>query len=181
MRKLPHHLAEHPNHYPKETTMTTLPASVTQDNSDGLVSLYHFDGCKLFPSNTPPSTLYMVEMTGYPAESLEACYRDEEGNDVYCAKQDWKPEGWDEHCIATWGVLRSFFWPSVSKVYRSRSSARAKLEIIERWGGTGRIIVGTAKFLPEEDLKRAKAFERQQARINKLKAQIAAIQADPLG
>lgn len=171
MRKLPHHLIPNPapvavliaatDHYPKESTM--IHASSTDYNDN------------------PPATLYMVEQTHYPAASMTLTYDDDSGESVYVMNPDWKPAGWDEHCIATWGELRSFFWPSVSKVYRSRSSARAKLDIIECWGGAGRIIIGSATWNTEEDLKRAKAVMRKQDRINKLKAKIAAIEAGSLG
>lgn len=77
---------------------------------------------------------------------------------------------WVEHCEAMWGEFRSFFLPSETKVYRSRSSARDKQKIVERWGGRARILEAeVSEFIPSEDAKRKREIARLEERLEDLK------------
>ncbi|WIY84302.1 hypothetical protein [Propionimicrobium sp. PCR01-08-3] len=45
------------------------------------------------------------------------------------------PEGWDEYCEDKWGEPHEFFIPSDRPIYRSRSAAQDRVNLINRWGG----------------------------------------------
>jgi hypothetical protein len=63
-----------------------------------------------------------------------------------------------------------FFLPSETKLYRSRSSARAKQRIVERWGGMARILEAeVSEFIPSEDAKRKREIARLEERLEELK------------
>ena len=52
-----------------------------------------------------------------------------------------EPEGWAEHCRQLWGEHKPFFPPSDRPIYRSRSSAQARVNLINRWLGPGSAIL----------------------------------------
>ena len=88
----------------------------------------------------------------------------------------------DDELHAQWvdefGADKEYFNPSESKLYRSRSSARDKVKIVERWGGKARILEAeVSEFIPVEEANQRRKNERNQARIRKLQDQINAIQA----
>ena len=89
----------------------------------------------------------------------------------------------DDELHAQWvdefGADKEYFNPSESKLYRSRSSARDKVRIVERWGGRARILEAeVSEFVPVEEANQRRKNERDQQRIRRLQDQINAIQAD---
>lgn len=130
--------------------------------------------------------LYTFEITHVPAESQT--YIDFP-NGVSRKVQDssWKPEGWVEYLDemadigARWALIAidegyRFFWPSEDVLYRSRSSARDKVKIVERWGGKARILEAqVSEFIPVEEANKRRKAERDQQRIERLKDKIHAI------
>lgn len=73
--------------------------------------------------------LYRVVITEYPAGALiQAQYGS-------YPDPDWKPEGWkaDDEWTARFGT-DGFFWPSTDREYKSRSGARTRAQLVERYG-----------------------------------------------
>ena len=60
---------------------------------------------------------------------------DEETSDTFP-----EPDGWAEHCMALWGEHRDFFPPTDRHLYRSRSAAQRRVDLINRWLGDGAAI-----------------------------------------
>lgn len=123
--------------------------------------------------------LYTFEITHVPAESQT--YIDFP-NGVSRKVQDssWKPEGWVEYLDemadigARWALIAidegyKFFWPSEDVLYRSRSSARDKVKIVERWGGQARILEAeVSEFVPVEQANRRRKIDRLYNELNQL-------------
>lgn len=87
------------------------------------------------------------------------------------------PEGWDDYCMERWGESRDFYPPSDRKVYRSRSSAQARVDLINRWLGDGTaILVETeTNWMPTTEANKRRAARRAMQRIAKLQDHIDAI------
>jgi hypothetical protein len=123
--------------------------------------------------------LYKMEITEYPKLTTPAS-----GNvrmpDGYVESY---PKGledeWVEFCEAEFNGFRSFFLPNENKLYRSRSSARDKVKIVERWGGKARILEAeVSEFIPVEEANLRRKRERDQRRIEKLRQKIAEIESE---
>ena len=74
------------------------------------------------------------------------------------------PAGWDEHCLEVWGEPREFFMPSDRPIYRSRSSAQARVDLINRWGGKAVLLETTTDWTPVEVANRQRKIQRLEAR-----------------
>lgn len=75
------------------------------------------------------------------------------------------PEGWDAHCLEVWGEPREFFMPSDRKIYRSRSAAQNRVDLINRWGGNAVLVETETEWIP---VKQANARRRNKARMARL-------------
>lgn len=76
---------------------------------------------------------------------------------------------WLDHCHELFGEFRSFFTPSESKLYRSRSSAADKVRIVERWGGKARILVAdVGEFVPVAEVAKRRKIAALDQSIAKL-------------
>lgn len=90
-----------------------------------------------------------------------------------------KEAEWATHCEVMWGRLDSFFLPSEHKIYRSRSSAREKQQVVERWGGEAAILEAeVSAFIPVEVANRRRKNARSASRIAKLQAEIERLRED---
>jgi hypothetical protein len=95
-----------------------------------------------------------------------------------------KPDGWEKYVAEmieegrNWQPDERFFWPSTDKFYRSRSSAAEKVAIVERWGGSARILEAeVSDFIPVAEANALRKRRRDNARIEKLRAKIREIEA----
>lgn len=80
---------------------------------------------------------------------------------------------WEDENPDRADVNYDFFWPSETKLYRSRSSARDKVKIVERWGGEARILEAeVGEFIPIQEANQLRKQQRAQERIDKLRAEI---------
>ena len=61
---------------------------------------------------------------------------------------------------------QEFFWPTVSRVYRSRSGARGRLSIFESYGARGRLVRTTPQWAPAET--KDQKIARLEARLAEL-------------
>lgn len=83
---------------------------------------------------------------------------------------------WSAYCQEVWGKEKDFFLPSDRKVFRSRSSAQARVDIVRHWGGDAELMECTPSWEPvaEANLRRQK--QRDLARVRKLRAKAARIE-----
>lgn len=102
----------------------------------------------------------------------------------------WKPGGWeafiDEMAArgdCNWAVdcqkdSYLFFWPKLGGMYQSRSSARDKAKIAEKWGATVTIYEAeVSEFVPVAEANRRRQEERDRVRAQKLRKKAAEIMA----
>ena len=136
--------------------------------------------------------LYKAEMTGFPPEALiwrhenevpewEAGFEvaEETRKDgIWYGFEDptWEPEGWDEYVVANdlvdrreterqgHTVYMTFRWPSTERNYKSRSSAKDRVNLIEMWGGTAELMETTTDWTPVEVANRQRKIQRLEAR-----------------
>jgi len=80
------------------------------------------------------------------------------------------PEGWDEYCLEKWGEPREFFMPSTSRVYRSRSSAQDRVDLVNRWGGNATLVEADVEWVPSDEARR----RRRLAALDRKRAEMAA-------
>lgn len=129
-----------------------------------------------------PFKLYKILITEIPAacDSLRLVWDDEV--QAFVRSRDWKPAGWTEYVHerildgANWSEDQHFFWPSEEKTYRSRSAAASKAAIVERWGGKAIILEAeVSAFIPSEQAKAQRAYERKMAQVNKADAKAEAL------
>lgn len=85
-------------------------------------------------------------------------------------------DAWREHCQEVWGKEKDFFLPSERKVFRSRSAAQARVDIVRRWGGDAELMECTPAWesVTEANLRRQK--QRDLARVWKLRVKAALIE-----
>lgn len=88
------------------------------------------------------------------------------------------PEGWDEYCRDKWGEPREFFVPSDRPIYRSRSAAQARVDLINRWGGNAVLVECTPEWLPVSEANRRRKVQAMQARIAAAQARLDALNAE---
>lgn len=82
-------------------------------------------------------------------------------------------EQWELSGISDERSYYNFFLPSENKLYRSRSSARDKVKIVERWGGKARILEAeVSEFIPVEEANLRRRKKRDDERVRKLEEQI---------
>lgn len=76
------------------------------------------------------------------------------------------PAGWDAYCDEKWGEPHQFFIPSDRPIYRSRSSAQARVNLINRWGGNAVLVEADVDWVP---VKVANAERRNRRRMDRVK------------
>lgn len=87
---------------------------------------------------------------------------------------DGAPAGWDAHCLDVWGEPRPFFVPSDRPIYRSRSSAQRRVDLINRWAGadTAILVETETEWVHTAAANERRRRERNAARIERLREQI---------
>lgn len=115
----------------------------------------------------------------YKAQYTEAAYEDGDLWPLDTFTWADAPEGWDDYCMERWGETRGFYPPSDRKVYRSRSSAQARVDLINHWLGDGAaILVETeTNWMPTAEANKRRAARRAMQRIAKLQDRIDQIAA----
>lgn len=89
---------------------------------------------------------------------------------------DGAPEGWDQHCLDVWGEPRPFFIPSDRTIYRSRSSAQARVNLINRWGGHAVLVEADVDWVPVTEANRRRKSKRLYTKRTKLLMQAAELE-----
>lgn len=119
--------------------------------------------------------LYKAEWVrddGPELEEWETMLLDNAGEPVH-----FEPAGWREYALQMWpdgpregeqwpNGYKPFFWPNTDRIFRSRSAAQRRVDIINRWGGKAVLVECTPVW---ETVSAANA-RRRRAR---LKEQIA--------
>ena len=119
----------------------------------------------------------------YKAQDVAPQVDDDEFIDDYISlaestpstEEEGAPEGWDAYCLEKWGEPREFFFPSDRKIYRSRSAAQMRVDIINRWGGSAILVEADVNWVPVAEANRRRkqarieqAIERKSAEVGKL-------------
>lgn len=85
-----------------------------------------------------------------------------------------EPEGWAEYCQDKWGKHVDFFMPSDRQIYRSRSSAQTRVNLINRWGGEGAAVLVECEpqWVQTSTANRQRKAERLRRRYSELAEQV---------
>ncbi len=121
--------------------------------------------------------LYTVEITDYPRDGEGGCYTSRDSIDI-----EWRPDGWlaDPEQRAAWVDRHGddrFFWPKSKLIYKSRSAAQARADLIESYGATAEVLVTETDWQSLADAKASRDRARRQKRIAALRKQIADMEA----
>lgn len=118
--------------------------------------------------------LYKIQITEVPTECDDLRYFIVHDNFVE-KRREWKPEGWEDYVAeriaagTNWKPDQHFFWPSEDKFYRSRSTAREKQLIVERWGGKAIILEAeVSEFIPVAEANKRRKIARLKAELERL-------------
>lgn len=114
--------------------------------------------------------LYKIEITERPLVSLyERQWHD--GTEIGYIRLS------DDEMHAKWveafGDDESFYLPSETKLYRSRSSAQDKVRITERWGGKAVILEAeVSEFIPVAEANARRKIQAMNERANRLQSKV---------
>ncbi|WP_336652701.1 MULTISPECIES: hypothetical protein [unclassified Leucobacter] len=90
-----------------------------------------------------------------------------------------EPAGWREYAIEKWGTVppeneywpqgyKPFFWPSTDRIFRSRSAAQRRVDIINHWGGRAVLVECTPEWMTVSAAnaqRKAKWLKDKRARV----------------
>ncbi len=124
--------------------------------------------------------LYMAVWVHDDSAEYDECYHDDAS--CTCFEREPNPEGWEEYALANGivdetGAARDFFWPKTDVPYKSRSSAQYRVNAINRWGGNAVVVECTPVWEPVDAANARRAAARINARIEKKRAELAALEA----
>lgn len=77
------------------------------------------------------------------------------------------PEQWREFCMRQYGELKPFFLPVAGRLYKSRSAAIARRDLIRYWGGKAEVLECTPVWETVEAANKRRELERLEKRIAK--------------
>lgn len=128
----------------------------------------------------------------YKAHYVELDRYDIGEPDEWEPEVEWpEPEGWRNHAINKWGEdfarwtngYKPFFPPSDQPIYRSRSAAQRRVDLINRWLGddTAVLIETETRWRPTSQANRERHNQRAADRIAKHEAAIAKIKKEIAG
>lgn len=94
-----------------------------------------------------------------------------------------EPDGWREYAIKRWGTEppehehwpnghKPFFFPATDRIFRSRSAAQNRVDIINRWGGHAVVMECTPVWETVEAANARRERERLHARIVKKRGEL---------
>lgn len=85
------------------------------------------------------------------------------------------PEGWTEFCQEKWGEYKPFFYPSTQRIYKSRSAAQRRVDIINHWGGNAVVLECTPQWETVEAANKRREYARISARIKRKQSELNAL------
>lgn len=92
---------------------------------------------------------------------------------------DWQPRTWPERSVELYGEVKPFFWPSTKPIYRSRSAAQARADLIESYGAKAVVLVTDTKWETFDERNARIAEDKREKRIATLRDQLAALEGVP--
>lgn len=120
--------------------------------------------------------LYTVQIVDYPEESrfytIDGAYSDYWTHKAYAIDELWQPKGWPERSVELYGEVKPFFWPSTKPIYRSRSAAQARADLIESYGAKAVVLVTETKWETFDERNARIAEDKREKRIADLRKQI---------
>ncbi len=108
--------------------------------------------------------LYTVRIVDFPDDAMH--------NGEYDHAAEWQPEGWFERSVELYGEVKPFFWPSTKPIYRSRSAAQARADLIESYGAKAVVLVTDTKWETFDERNARIADGKREKRIATLRDQI---------
>ncbi|MBD3778502.1 MAG: hypothetical protein IE923_04455 [Micrococcales bacterium] len=120
--------------------------------------------------------LYTVEIVDYPRDGEGGFWTSRDAIDM-----EWVPDGWltDPEQRAEWIARHGddrFFWPRTGVVYKSRSAAQARADLIASYGAKAVVLVAEPQWKSLADAKAERETARRQKRIADLRERIAALE-----
>lgn len=103
--------------------------------------------------------------------------------------ETYEPEGWREYAIERWGTeaperehwpngYKPFFWPSTDRIFRSRSAAQRRVDIINHWGGKAVLVECTPQWETVDAANRRRKARRIREKRARVIAQLDAVNAE---
>lgn len=97
-----------------------------------------------------------------------------------------EPAGWREYALERWpdgpregehwpNGHKPFFWPSTDRIFRSRSAAQRRVDIINRWGGRAVVMECTPQWETVTAANARRERQRLHERRRKLVDQVHAL------
>lgn len=97
-----------------------------------------------------------------------------------------EPQGWREYALEQWpdgpregehwpNGYKPFFWPATDRIFRSRSAAQRRVDIINRWGGKAEVVECTPVWESVAAANARRAEGRLQKRIDAKRAELDAL------
>lgn len=87
------------------------------------------------------------------------------------------PEGWAEFCDEKWGEYKPFFWPSTKRIYRSRSAAVERADLIKHWGGNVVVLECSPEWVTLAHAQRQREIDTQRKRLEGMRRKLDTTQA----
>lgn len=99
-----------------------------------------------------------------------------------------EPIGWRAYALDMWGTEpregehwpnghKPFFWPKTDVPYKSRSTAQRRVDIINYWGGNAVVVECTPQWETVSAANARRERARLQKRIDRKRAELAALEA----
>lgn len=134
--------------------------------------------------------IYSFRITEYPSEATfwkpeEDCpeweigravgEKTESGQTFLQFVRDFEPEGWADYAREMWpewdpdggAPYKPFFWPSQTKIWKSRSSAADRVRIVEQWGGKAEVLESEVDWVTSEYAAKSRKLARMRERIDR--------------
>lgn len=132
-----------------------------------------------------PERIYKVQIVAYPRAACAILPEPDEyiGAEVDVTPpivgkigylcDDFQPDNWNED-------RGQFYWPSTKHLYRSRSAAMRRKQLIESYGAAAVLLVSELAWQDDRTVRRLRRLEKARARAEKLRHQADQIMADAL-
>ncbi|GAA2237399.1 hypothetical protein GCM10010401_06950 [Rarobacter faecitabidus] len=133
---------------------------------------YPAEACVLHPAERFPEWLHTVSAHWPDGEPVD------ESQTLATLWGDWKPKGWQPpKDRPDW----TFWWPSTDRIYRSRSSAQARVDLLESFGAKAVLVESDLNWRTTKDANTERRNRRAADRIAKHEAAIANIKKEIAG
>lgn len=119
-----------------------------------------------------------IELEDWEHELFEAGFQSQQ-----------EPAGWREYALKAWpdgprpgehwpNGHKPFFWPSTDRIFRSRSAAQRRVDIINWWGGRAVLVECTPHWETVSAANARRHRARVAERVERKRAELAALEAE---